>query len=150
MRYYLKKGGQRVKLYSRRRLAYAIFAFFNALMRIRSVMKGGGAWDAVMIVLWGIAGLIAMCFAFDREYGEQEQRQEKWNRLASRQLFGRGCFLVENFGVGLILASMFGLLVDVDRGIPLALILAGVVYTVVVCAAIGRRARRMEAEGKTP
>lgn len=138
-----------MKIYSKGQLVFAAFAFLNVLIRIRSAVEGD-AWDAVMIVLWGITGLISLCFAFDQEYGEREQRQGEWARLASRQLFGRWHFLVEYLGVGLILISMIGALVSVNPRFPLVLVLAGVVYTVAIDIVIGKRVKRMEAEGERP
>lgn len=55
-----------MKIYSKERLACAAIAFLNVLIRIGRALEGS-SWDIAMTVLWGIAGLVSLCFAFDLE-----------------------------------------------------------------------------------
>lgn len=63
-----------MKIYSKERLAFAVAAFLSVLIQIGRALEGS-SWDTAMTVLWSIAGLISLCFALDREQGEQDRRR---------------------------------------------------------------------------
>ena len=95
-----------------------------------------------MFVLWGILGIVAVCFSTDEDRAAQARENDEKIRRAAQKRFGKWAWPVRLFGAGLAVAGAVLVLFRVSPPVCLLLILGGMAYTLAMEYWLKKQAER--------
>ena len=137
-----EKKVRHMKIHSKSQFVQGFLGLgLGAAYLVRGILNRDG-FQITMFVLWGILGIVAVCFSTDEDRAAQARENDEKIRRAAQKRFGKWAWPVRLFGAGLAVA---GAVLVLFRGSPpvcLLLILGGMVYTLAVEFWLKERAER--------
>lgn len=121
-----------MKIYNRSCFFRGIVYLFIAVL---SGIRGAWAREALcvfMALAWAGLAVLELYRATNEKWAGKSQTASARSKAAARKLFGKWWLVVQLFGVVLVVLALALALVLRESGIPVLLMLGGLLYTVVI------------------
>lgn len=126
-----KKDGE-MKIYNKSQFVRGLMGIgLGVVYLIRGITDRDG-FQIMMFVLWGVLGIITICFSTDEDLAAQARENDEKIRRAAQKRFGKWAWPVRLFGAGLAAAGIVLILFRVSPPVCLLLIFGGMGYTLAV------------------
>ena len=121
-----------MKIYSKSQFVQGLMGIgLGAAYLVRGISNRDG-FQITMFVLWGVLGIVAVCFSTDEDRAAQARENDEKFRCIARKRFGKWAWPVRCFGLSLAVAGAVLVLFRVSPPVCLLLIFGGMAYTLVM------------------
>lgn len=128
----LEKDGGEMRIYSKERFVQGLMGLGLGVMYLAHGISNRDAFKIMMFVLWGILGIVSICFSTDEDRAAQARENDEKIRRAAQKRFGKWAWPVRLFGAGLAAAGIVLILLRGSPPVCLLLIFGGMGYTLAI------------------